>query len=94
VLCITLKRFSWINRAKIDTKVDFPLQSLNMSKYTTVAINNGAKNCIYDLRSVVVHHGRSPNIGHYTSFSFNSSKGLLFFIIIIIIIIIIMIMIL
>lgn len=63
VLCLHIKRFRWCNsyRSKVDTQVDFPMESLDMSAYTvhgTAGVKNGAQNShLYDLAAVIVHHG-------------------------------------
>lgn len=75
VLCLHLKRFRHAttsrrsNRSKIDTYVKFPLQGLNMGPYTTLR-----KNAIYDLYSVVVHHGSSIS-GHYMAYIWSPHHG-------------------
>ncbi|KAK4664493.1 uncharacterized protein QC763_506030 [Podospora pseudopauciseta] len=92
VLSIQLKRFEYKQgrherAAKIDTPVQFPLQ-LNMLPYTTVGRSGDTKDsyelarqCTYDLLSVVVHVGEIDT-GHYVSycrvgdqwFAFNDHK--------------------
>ncbi len=54
VLCVVLKRFCWTSsvRAKIDTPVKFPLRGLDLSPFS-----RETENAIYDLNSVVIHHG-------------------------------------
>ncbi|KAK0714340.1 hypothetical protein B0T21DRAFT_387061 [Apiosordaria backusii] len=78
VLSIQLKRFEYKQgrherAAKIDTPVQFPLQ-LNMLPYTTVGRTGDTKDnyelarqCTYDLLSVVVHVGEIDT-GHYVSY--------------------------
>jgi ubiquitin C-terminal hydrolase len=70
VLCLVLKRFYWTEstRAKINTRVIFPLKNLNISPYCTSDVDS---NTIFDLQSVVIHHGAGFQSGHYTSFCFN-----------------------
>lgn len=60
VLCLHIKRFRWNNyfRTKIDSRIDFPIRSLDMSKY--VLREGGEPNQdhnIYDLSAVIMHHG-------------------------------------
>lgn len=63
VLCLHIKRFRWssYSRTKLDTHVEFPLDSLDMSNYLlsnlhdTRCSNSGS--CLYDLAAVIVHHG-------------------------------------
>lgn len=72
VLCLHVKRFRWstYSRTKIDTPVEFPLSSLDMSSYTLrdgkAAAGGGghdtrkaanASSSLYDLAAVIVHHG-------------------------------------
>ena len=67
ILIIQIKRFSQIN--KINTKVDFPLKDLDISKYILSQTKN--KNIKYDLFAVANHYG-SLHFGHYTAFCLNS----------------------
>ena len=67
ILIIQIKRFSQIN--KINTKVDFPLKDLDISKYILSQAKN--KNIKYDLFAVANHYG-SLHFGHYTAFCLNS----------------------
>jgi len=72
VLCIVLKRFCWTetSRAKIDTIVKFPVHQLNLKNYATETTNT-----LFDLQSVVIHHGYGLRAGHYTAVCFNPEKG-------------------
>lgn len=63
VLCLHIKRFRWNNffRTKIDLRIKFPLESLDMTQYV---LNSGPdtrrsnlNNNVYDLAAAVVHHG-------------------------------------
>ena len=67
ILIIQIKRFSHIN--KINTKVDFPLKDLDLSKY--ILSNDIMKSVKYDLFAVANHYG-SLTYGHYTAFCKNS----------------------
>jgi len=71
VLCIVLKRFAWSGtvHGKIDTIVDFPLHHLDMGPYSS-----SQKSTLYDLQSIVYHHGTTLRVGHYTTASFNPEK--------------------
>ncbi|KAK0181457.1 hypothetical protein PV327_003743 [Microctonus hyperodae] len=80
VLCLHIKRFRWCNsyRSKVDTQVDFPMESLDMSAYTvhgTAGVKNGAQNShLYDLAAVIVHHGSGAGTGHYTAFAVHDGQ--------------------
>lgn len=52
-----------LKTSKNQCHVDFPLKELDMSPFV-----EGKVPGLYDLIGVVVHHGRSMNVGHYTSF--------------------------
>jgi hypothetical protein len=67
ILIIQIKRFSQTN--KINTKVDFPLKNLDISKYILSKPKN--KTIKYDLFAVANHYG-SLFFGHYTAFCLNS----------------------
>ena len=67
ILIIQIKRFSHVN--KINTKVNFPLKDLDLSKY--ILSNDNSKSIKYDLFAVANHYG-SLSFGHYTAFCKNS----------------------
>ncbi|XP_051170275.1 ubiquitin carboxyl-terminal hydrolase 3-like [Leptopilina boulardi] len=80
VLCLHIKRFRWCNsyRSKVDTQVDFPMESLDMSTFTVRGVT-GAKlsaqnNYLYDLAAVIVHHGSGAGTGHYTAFAVHDGQ--------------------
>lgn len=72
VLCVVLKRFCWTStsRAKIDTQVRFPFV-LDLKDYSS----SGAQHTVYDLTSVVLHHGAGLLSGHYTSYCYNKLQN-------------------
>ena len=72
-LIIHFKRFSHTRNSafgskKLNDKIDFPIDGLNMSKY--VLQNIDGKKIFYDLYAVSNHFG-SLNGGHYTAFAKN-----------------------
>ncbi|KAI2798197.1 Ubiquitin carboxyl-terminal hydrolase 19 [Blomia tropicalis] len=81
ILVIQLKRFKMrgiIYRDKITKLVSYPIDGLDLSKYTynCVETDHGRVKPIYDLYAVVNHVG-GPFLGHFTSFarSFNGDLG-------------------
>ncbi|KAF7381054.1 hypothetical protein HZH68_015929 [Vespula germanica] len=80
VLCLHIKRFRWCNsyRSKVDTQVDFPMESLDMSAFTVrgvTGIKLGTQNShLYDLAAVIVHHGSGAGTGHYTAFAVHDGQ--------------------
>lgn len=69
VLCIHLKRFKSNSyyRTKLGLLVTFPLTGLNMALYSS--IDN--EDLLYDLVSVVTHHGSGVSSGHYTTCAYS-----------------------
>ena len=72
VVIISLKRFEYrnaIHRDKLDVFVDFPIDGLDMSKYS---LSSGEdipdRSLLYDLYAVDNHFGRM-GFGHYTAFA-------------------------
>ncbi|XP_076227912.1 ubiquitin carboxyl-terminal hydrolase 3 [Nomia melanderi] len=80
VLCLHIKRFRWCNsyRSKVDTQVDFPMKSLDMSAFTVRGVSGtklGSSNShLYDLAAVIVHHGSGAGTGHYTAFAVHDGQ--------------------
>ena len=64
ILVIVLKRFTPDGRRKINTKIDFPVNDLDLSKYV---LGYNPKSYVYDLYGVCNHNG-GTNGGHYTAF--------------------------
>lgn len=62
-----MKRFKYTRhfRSKIDTYVEFPITDLDMTPYTSN--NNHKTSQIYDLYSIIVHHGTFGS-GHYIAY--------------------------
>lgn len=69
VLCIDIKRFDTLNKKK-QTPVSFPLENLNLSKYT---IGYKKDSYVYDLYGIINHHGNALG-GHYTSYIKNANE--------------------
>ena len=67
ILIISLKRFNKNN--KINKKVNYPTNNLNLRKYTYKYENNAN----YNLYGVGCHIG-TPNFGHYYSYILNTNK--------------------
>ncbi|XP_008830024.1 ubiquitin carboxyl-terminal hydrolase 8 [Nannospalax galili] len=72
VLLVHLKRFSYDGRwkQKLQTSVDFPLESLDLSQYVIGPKNNLKK---YNLFSVSNHYGGLDG-GHYTAYCKNAAR--------------------
>lgn len=70
VLVITLKRFSFDGRRKIDNLIDFPIDNLDLSKYVR---GYNPTSYVYELFGVCNHIG-NVFMGHYTSFVKNEEN--------------------
>uniref|UniRef100_M4BGP8 Ubiquitin carboxyl-terminal hydrolase n=1 Tax=Hyaloperonospora arabidopsidis (strain Emoy2) TaxID=559515 RepID=M4BGP8_HYAAE len=76
VLVLSLKRFEYRNevlRDKLDVFVDFPLEGLDMSRYS-LEKSSDPDHLIYDLFAVSNHYG-SMGFGHYTAFAKSWKDG-------------------
>ena len=73
VLVIHINRTDWMRgMKKIAAHVGFPFRGLNMAgsiASVSRSTTESALQQIYDLCSVVVHHGRAMNQGHFTAFA-------------------------
>ncbi|XP_033100991.1 uncharacterized protein LOC117104308 [Anneissia japonica] len=69
VLIVYLKRFVFHNfmSTKLDNKVLFPLEGLDVSPYLCPAISAEKTQLLYDLQACVCHFG-GVNAGHYISY--------------------------
>lgn len=83
VLCIHLKRFRWTNscRTKVDTMIEFPVSTLDMSSYilpesvkSRDTQRTHSKSNIYDLAAIIVHHGSGAGFGHYTAYAIHDNQ--------------------
>ncbi|XP_038053251.1 ubiquitin carboxyl-terminal hydrolase 44-like [Patiria miniata] len=81
VLRLHLKRFRWCgrnHREKINVHVNFE-EELNMRPYCYVGKEDESRltneDFIYDLSTVVIHHGRGFGSGHYTAYCWNKVGG-------------------
>lgn len=74
ILVITLKRFSFDGKNKLDTLVNFPIEKLDLSRFVD---GYDPQSYIYDLYGVCNHIG-SPLGGHYTSFVCNKNNQWLY----------------
>ena len=70
ILVIVLKRFTPDGQRKINTKIDFPIENLDLSKYV---LGYNAKSYIYDLFGVCNHNGGTTG-GHYSAFIKHASN--------------------
>ena len=75
ILVITLKRFSPDGKVKINNKIDFPLDNLDLSKYVS---GYNASTYKYNLYAICNHFGNTYG-GHYTSFVKNADDVWLHF---------------
>ena len=55
---------------------------LNMYRYCnhdnqSVSVVNDEEDSVYDLSSVIVHHGSYSNTGHYTAYCWNNDAGII-----------------
>jgi ubiquitin carboxyl-terminal hydrolase 8 len=64
VLVIALKRFTSDGQRKINVKIDFPIENLDLSRYV---LGYNPKTYVYDLFGICNHTG-GTNGGHYTAF--------------------------
>ena len=64
VLVIMLKRFTPDGRHRINSRVDFPLENLDLTRYVR---GYNASTYVYDLYGVCNHSGNTMG-GHYTAF--------------------------
>ena len=68
VLVLHIQRAKW-PLGKLKDHVTFPIDSLDMSPYSTnEAVDKVGSGGVYELVGVVNHHGQSMDKGHYTSF--------------------------
>ena len=77
ILILHLKRFSFTQsyRDKLDMKVDFPIEGLDLSSFVRGgAVGEGGPSLIYDLYAVSNHYGGLGG-GHYTAFAKNLKNG-------------------
>ena len=72
ILIIQLKRFN--NSEKIETKVNFPIKDLDLSKYVLSKDEDDDIPIKYDLFAVANHYGTISK-GHCTAFCKNSLKN-------------------
>lgn len=76
-LILHLKRFVYhdLSSNKVDAEVEYPLQDLNLSQYTS---GPDSGSLTYDLYSIVCHFG-GANAGHYTTFAKHPLNGLWYY---------------
>jgi ubiquitin C-terminal hydrolase len=70
ILVIALKRFTPDGQRKINVKIDFPIENLDLSRYV---LGYNPKSYVYDLFGVCNHTG-GTNGGHYSAFIKHASS--------------------
>jgi len=70
ILVIVLKRFTPDGRGKINVKIDFPIENLDLSQYV---LGYNPKSYVYDLFGICNHTGNT-NGGHYSTFVKHASN--------------------
>ena len=70
ILVIVLKRFTPDGRGKINVKIDFPIENLDLSRYV---LGYNPKSYVYDLFGICNHTGNT-NGGHYSTFVKHASN--------------------
>jgi ubiquitin carboxyl-terminal hydrolase 8 len=70
VLVIALKRFSPDGQRKLNVKIDFPIDNLDLSRYV---LGYNPKTYVYDLFGICNHVG-GTNGGHYSAFVKHASN--------------------
>jgi ubiquitin carboxyl-terminal hydrolase 3 len=73
VLCLHLKRFRWTTRlhGKVVTRITFPLRSFDIAPFCV----DHTQSTVFDLASVVRHHGSGLAFGHYTAYGLNTETN-------------------
>ena len=84
ILCLHIKRFRHdkTTRSKLNSFIQFPLKGLDLSQYLvendnveTSPCKKMKKTALYNLKSLILHHGSNLSSGHYTSFVNISQKA-------------------
>ena len=70
ILVIALKRFTPDGQRKINVKIDFPIENLDLSRYV---LGYNPKTYVYDLFGICNHMG-GTNGGHYSAFVKHASN--------------------
>ncbi|KAI3378929.1 hypothetical protein SNEBB_010583 [Seison nebaliae] len=75
ILRLHLKRFNWSVRSngKICAKVVFP-PVLDIREHCEPG-SDRVSQTIYDLRAVIIHHGKGQTTGHYTTYCYHQQAG-------------------
>jgi len=76
VLTCQIQRTSFLG-GKVSEHVDFPLEGLDLAEFVPESVA-AESSTMYDLVSVVVHHGKHQDRGHYTAIGLNDQKWVSF----------------
>ena len=77
ILVIHINRIRWDGAArhKLQWHVDFPLKGLDMTPFTEPSSSLRGQRAVYDLYSVINHHGRHFGNGHYTTYCYSEEAN-------------------
>ena len=64
-------------RRKIDARITYPTDGLDMRPYLDGAVRDEVEDTIYDLYAAVLHHG-SVNVGHFTAIAKSNGRWFYF----------------
>ncbi|XP_075538879.1 ubiquitin carboxyl-terminal hydrolase 11-like isoform X3 [Dermacentor variabilis] len=75
-LMVYLKRFVFheFSGSKVDERVDFPLEALDLEPFVSGPQPQAAENLLYDLHAYICHIG-GVNCGHYTAYTRHWTTG-------------------
>lgn len=75
-LMVYLKRFVFheFSGSKVDERVDFPLEGLDLGPFVSGPGRGSSAACLYDLHAYICHFG-GVNCGHYTAYTRHWTTG-------------------